>query len=190
LKPNAYTTMQRARSLRERHSDVSTSLVAVALAAATFADGPTGTMIRPRHQRIAEIVGLSVGRVNKLMQELVKIGELRRDKTAWRGSAACYTWIGGMVVAEVPPLEGLVVARDRNGGARATTHLSHLSEPSGLEGPRDGDAPHPRKQRCSICTGHRELVDGSWCADCRGVMTSGDGKRVDALLSRHKDTWR
>jgi hypothetical protein len=166
--------MQRARSLRERHPDASPSLVAVALAAATFADGPTGTMIRPSHDRLAAITGLSVPRVHKLMQRLVKIGELRRDKQAWRGSAACYTWVGGMVVAQAPPLEEMVVAQDLNGGSPATTHPSHPSKPSGPPGPRDGKAPHLGEQeRCAGCDGPLGyliegggLSDGALCLRC------------------------
>jgi hypothetical protein len=148
--------MQRARSLRERHTDASPSLVAVALAAATFADGPTGTSIRPGHARIAAITGLSVGRVNKLMQRLVKLGELRRDKPAWRGSAACYTWIGGMVVTEASPSEGMVVAQGRNGGALTTTHQSHPLEPSGPSRPSGGG----RRHTCA------EWDDFHNCAEC------------------------
>jgi len=165
--------MQRARSLRERHPDASPSLVAVALAAATFADGPTGTMIRPSHDRIAEIVGLSVGRVNKYMQALVKLGELRRDKTAWRGSAACYTWVGGMVGADAPPLDGMVGAQSRNGGAPATTHLSHPSEPSGPPGPRGTAAPHPKEEtyECGECGERSAWLAGGRCAACIDAAT-------------------
>ena len=140
MKPNAYTTMQRARSIRERHPDASPSLVAVALAMATFADGATGTSIRPGHDRIAAITGLSVKTVHNLVPWLVRRGELRRDKPAWPGSAACYTYIGGMVPAEEAPLVGMVPAQAPNGARSGGTHHSHPSEPSGLPGPRGGEA--------------------------------------------------
>jgi hypothetical protein len=172
---NAYTTMQRARSLRERHPDASPSHVAIALALASFADGPTGTMIRPGYQRIAAITGLNVQTVHRGIRWLVQRGELRRDKDAWRGSAGCFTWVGGKVVPDAPPLDGMVVPHVRNGGASGTTHLSHPSEPSGPPGPRAGEAPHPGMQRetCAGCGGPLGYLlegdtpaDGALCLPC------------------------
>jgi hypothetical protein len=180
-RPNAYTTMQRARSLRERHPDASPSHVAIALALASFADGPTGTSIRPGYDRIAEITGLNVQTVHRRIRWLVKRGELRRDKKGWRGSAACFTWVGGMVVPQAPPLDGMVVPHVRNGGASGTTHQSHPSEPSGLPGPRDGESPHPGWMECSICRKRAELNADGLCAKCQEVWDSGDAEAIERL---------
>jgi hypothetical protein len=159
MKRNAYTTMQAARSLRERHADASPSHVAVALALATFADGPTGAMIRPGAERIARMTGLNIQTVYRRVRWLVQRGELRRDKHAWRVSAACYTWVGGMVVPE-----------SRNAGASRTTHQSHPSQQSGLPGPTDLGV---QFRRCAVCGGplgylieDDEDAPGAQCAAC------------------------
>lgn len=160
MRPNAYTTMRAARTLRERHADASPSHVAVALAMATFADGATGTMIRPGYRRVADITGLHADTVRRAIGWLVERGELRRDKDAWRGSAACFTWVGGMVGSDTPPLDGKVGPQTRNGGALDPTHLSHPSGPSGLPGPQAGKRPK-KDPTCASCGGPLGyLLDG------------------------------
>lgn len=112
MKPNAYTTMQAARALRERQPEASPSHVTIALALASFADGPTGTSIRPGYARLAEVTGLHRDTVKDGVRWLVERGELRRDKTGWRGSAACVTWLGGMGGSDTTP-------SDVKGGSQA-----------------------------------------------------------------------
>jgi hypothetical protein len=162
VKRNAYTTMQAARSLRERQPDASPSHVAVALALASFADGATGTSIRPGAERIAAITGLNLQTVHRRIRWLVQRGELRRDKHAWRGSAACYTWVGGLVVPNASLFRGMVVPESRNGGASRTTHQLHPSEPSGHPGPRE--------HRCA------EWDDFHNCVEC-GAYRWDDSQR-------------
>lgn len=161
--------MQAARSLRERHPEVQPSHVAVALALATFADGPTGTNIRPGAQRIAAITGLNVQTVYRRIRWLVQHAELRRDKHAWPGSAACYTWVGGMGTPHTPTPNGLVVPESRDGDALRTTHQSHRLELRGLPGP-------PNRGGTPLCAGCRrplgyliegeDIAPGALCLAC------------------------
>jgi hypothetical protein len=95
---DAFATIRRARSLRERHPDAPLSAVLVALCLATFADGKSGTNIRPGFDLIAEITGFSVSTVQRAVRWLERHDELRRDKQGHRGSAACFTFIGGKPV--------------------------------------------------------------------------------------------
>jgi hypothetical protein len=171
LKPNAYTTMHRARGLRERHPDATPTHALVALTLATFADGPTGTSIRPGYERVAELTGLHVDTVRRAIYWLVARDELRRDKPAWRGSAACFTYTGGMVGSDAPPFRGKVGAGIGNGGADDPTHQSHPSDSSGLPGLRSSsgdEARHPRGGvRGKWCRKHpeEEIWEGS-CVRC------------------------
>jgi hypothetical protein len=92
---------------------------------------------------------------------LVERGELRRDKPAWPGSAACFTWLGGMGVPEAPPNHGMGVPDVPNGGASDTPQLPLLSTPSGLPGPREGGEP----VGCQMCQAAVELDEGL-CRRC------------------------
>ena len=92
-RPNAFATIRRARSLKERHPDAPPSVALVALVMATYADGRTGTSIRPGYERVAEQTGLYIGTVKDAVRWLEARGELRRDKEGHRGSAACFTFL-------------------------------------------------------------------------------------------------
>jgi hypothetical protein len=167
VKRNAYTTMQRARSLRERQPDASPSLVAVALALATFADGPTGAMIRPGLNRVANITGLSARQVQRHVAWLVTRGELRRDKLAWPGSAACYAWIGGMDATQETPIRPECTSPGSDTHVIAVApHQSNRSDPSGLPGPRAGEP---------LCVG---------CGGSLGYLIEGDDDGSGALCLR------
>lgn len=194
MKPNAYTTMQRARSLRERHPDASPSHVAIALALATFADGPTGTMIRPGHARLAGITGLDPRTVRRAVRWLEERGEVWRVREGRRGSAACFTYRlhddggkGGLM----PPKHTFRGPQSPDRGASGTPHQLHPSDPSGLPGPRDGEAPHPGKlEKCSVCLRRRALNEDGQCPDCAAVWASGDGEAIEALIKKHERKWQ
>jgi hypothetical protein len=177
MKPNAYTTMQRARSLRERQPDASPSHVAIAVIMASFADGPTGTSIRPGVDRVAELTGLTLRTVQRGIRWLEERGELRRDKNGWRGSAACFTWLGGapekgVTEAALSEQKGVTESRKGRHSRRPTTHTPQ--QPSGLPGPRDGAAPQIGEQgECAACAGPLGYLvegdnpaDGALCLAC------------------------
>lgn len=106
---DAFATIRRARSLRQRHPDASPAVSLVALHAATYADGHNGTRIWPGHERIARETGLNRQTVQKSIRWLRQRGELRLDKAGRRGSASAYTYMGvGLpddvkAVQEAPP---------------------------------------------------------------------------------------
>jgi hypothetical protein len=181
-RPNAYTTVQRARSLRERQPDASPSHVAIAVIMATFADGPTGSMIRPGYARVASLTGLHADTVRRAIHWLVERGELRRDKDAWRGSAACFTYTGGAPVKvgpDTPPFDGKAGPETRNGGASHHTHPSHPLEPSGPPGPRPEEASQAGKQQetCAGCGGPLGyLIEGDTPADGALCLTCFHGR--------------
>jgi hypothetical protein len=78
----------------------------------------------------------------------VSRGELRRDKPGFRGSAACFTFTGGMGVPEPPPNAHMGVPEVTNGGAPDTPHQPNQSTPSGPPGPRAGRCrKHPDVER-------------------------------------------
>jgi len=161
---DAFRTIRAARALTERHPDAPTSVATVALTLATFANGRTGTSIRPGFDRVAAITGLHEQTVKRAVAWLVERGELRRDNTARPGSAACFTWLGGMVVPETPPSDGMVVPDVPNGGASHTPHQPNQPTPSGLEGPRGGEASQPL-EGCSMC-GRQAKLDEALCRSC------------------------
>ncbi len=99
------TTMNAARALRTRQPDAQPSTVLVAMALASFGNYRTGTGIRPGLARVEEITGLHHETVSLAVKWLEDRGELRRDKEARRGSAAFFTWLGGMGSDEPTPLE-------------------------------------------------------------------------------------
>jgi hypothetical protein len=92
---DAFATIRRARSLRERHPDAPLSAVLVALVMATYANGATGTSIRPGTDRLVDETGLDRRTIQRAIAWLVERGELRRDKPGHRGSAACFTFLKG-----------------------------------------------------------------------------------------------
>jgi hypothetical protein len=162
MKPNAYTTMQRARSLRERQPDASPSVVALALLLASYADGPTGTSIRPGLIALIEQSGLDRRTVQRGIRWLEDCGELRRDKQGHRGSAACFTWIGkGVTDAALSEQIGRHEGRKGCHSHRPTNQTPQ--NPSGVPGPRAGERcrKHPEvelyKGECVQCE-HEEYV--------------------------------
>jgi hypothetical protein len=166
---DAFATIRRARSLLERHPDAPASAAHVALVMATFANGRTGTSIRPGLARVEELTGLDRRTVQRAVRWLEQRRELRRDKEARRGSAACFTWVGGMGrrdTALTP--DGAAPARD--GAAPGTTHQPNQPQPSGPPGPRDGK--RAGEQPCSGCG--RPL----------GYLLDGDGPTDGALCLR------
>jgi hypothetical protein len=96
---DAFATIRRARSLRERQPDAPASTVLVALVLATYANGRTGTNIRPGLELVADLTGVTLRQVRRHVAWLEERGELRRDKEGHRGSAACFTYLGGKEVA-------------------------------------------------------------------------------------------
>lgn len=160
---NAFDTIKAARALRERHPDAAPSAVNVGLVMATFANGRSGTSIRPGHELIAEITGLHLDTVRDAIRWLKDRGELREDKAGHRGSAACYTWLGGMVGSDTPPLEGMVGSHTGNDGVSHPTHQPDHLLPSGPPGPRGG-RPGEAGRRCRKHPAN-ELGDGD-CWEC------------------------
>jgi hypothetical protein len=144
-RPNAYTTMQRARALRERHPDAAPSHIATALLMASFADGPSGTSIRPGLDKVADLTGLHRETVKRAVRWLEARGELRRDKQGHRGSAACFTWIGGTEPPAPSPVDAKGMPHMAIGDASGITHQSHHLDPSGLPGPQPGTCPKHRE---------------------------------------------
>ena len=100
---HAFDTIRAVRGLPQRHPDAAPSVVLVAYAMASYADGATGTNIRPGVARLASDTGLHARTVEYAIAWLVDRGEIRRDKAGHRGSAACFSWIGGMGKAEESP---------------------------------------------------------------------------------------
>ena len=160
-KPDAFATIRAARAITERHPDAPPSVAAVALALATFANGRTGTSIRPGYKRVAAITGLHEQTVKRAVAWLVARGELRRDNTARPGSAACFTWLGGMVVPQAPPFDGMVVPDVSSGGGSGTPHQPNHLDPTGLPGPPGGS----KLEACSMC-GTRAKLDEGLCRKC------------------------
>jgi hypothetical protein len=98
---------------------------------------------------VAALAGISYRQVQRHVAQLVEWGELRRDKRAWPGSAACFTWTGGMHVAQVAPISPECTSPgDGMHVAQVAPHLSHPSTPSGPPGPRAGTCrKHPDVER-------------------------------------------
>jgi hypothetical protein len=134
---NAFSTINAALSLHERHPDAPPSVRHVGLAMATFANGKTGTSIRPGVARLVSLTGLHSDTVQDAVEWLVERGELRRDKRGHRRSAACFTWIGGMRGSDTPAIDGMQGSHTANAGVSHPHHLPN-QHPSGLEGPRRG----------------------------------------------------
>lgn len=96
---DAFSAINRARTLCDRHDDpglpdvVKASAVAQVFSVlATFADGDTGRNARPSTARLMAITYLSRPTVTRALARLVDLGEIARTSgAAHRGSAACYT---------------------------------------------------------------------------------------------------
>jgi Helix-turn-helix domain len=95
---SSFDTIRRASQIRQRHPDAPPNAVLVALVMATFADGKTGASIRPSFELLAERTGLSISAIQRNVRWLERHDELRRDKQGHRGSAACFTYVGGKPV--------------------------------------------------------------------------------------------
>jgi hypothetical protein len=142
-KTDAFAAVRAARALRERHPDAPPGTVLVALALATYANGRTGTSIRPGYARVAAITGLHPQTVKRAVAWLVARQELRRDKAAHPGSAACFTWVGGMEVPGAPTSEGTGVPGVPDSGVQGTPHQPNQPSPTSPSGSRAGT--HCRK---------------------------------------------
>jgi hypothetical protein len=119
----------------------------VALVLATFANGKTGTSIRPGHELVAERTGFHLDTVRDAIRWLKERGELREDKPGHRGSAACYTWLGGMVGADTPPIDGKVGSHAAKGGVSHPTHLpDHEDHPRSARFARSAGADRPERE--------------------------------------------
>jgi hypothetical protein len=182
MKPNAFTTIQRARSLRTRHPEARPSVCHVALVMATYANGKTGASIRPGVARLVESTGLHRDTVQDAIEWLVKHDELRRDKPGHRGSAACFTYVGGKVESDTPPFEGMEGRHTGNAGV-SDPYTNQINQPPpGLPGPPGvaeagesrEDGPHEEwpaeKQAASACcvegcglAGIVNNFDDQWC---------------------------
>lgn len=97
---HAYTVINAARDLTQRHPGISPSVAQVAAALATYADPQTGGRIFPGNDNLVRITSLHKSTVRAAIKELLALGEIHLDKPGRRGSAACYTWLGGMGRAE------------------------------------------------------------------------------------------
>jgi hypothetical protein len=169
-KPHAFATIRAARTLRERHPDAPPSAAHVALAMATYANGRTGTSIRPGVANLVEDTGLHPDTVQRAIQWLVRREELRRDKAGHRGSAACFTWVGGM---GGPDTFGAKHGADA-AKARATdpTHQPNQPHPSGPPAP-PGGPPGGQSTTCAECGGPLGYLapgeyagEGAMCVPC------------------------
>lgn len=175
---NTFATIRAARSLLERHPGAPTSAVHVALVMATFANGRTGTSIRPGEAAVASLTGLHPDTVKRAISWLVEHGELRRDKPGFRGSAACFTYVGGMQGPDAPAIDGMQGSHAGNAGVSGPSHQPNQPTPSGPEGPRGDGA--PRMERCTGegCGRMAELCEGlcrtCWDSWYRGERTWGD----------------
>lgn len=164
MSAHAFSTIKAARTIGLRHPDVPAYVAAVGLAMASYANGRQGTMIRPRFAVVAQELGMSLSQVQRAVRWLEQRNELRRDKTGWRGSAACFTWLGGMEVVD-DPLSGLMeVAGAANGGrgrppTNPTSQDQDPSDPSRLNSGPSWKA----------CKRHPdELIEpGYFCIKCR-----------------------
>lgn len=162
---NAFATVKAARSVGRRHPDVPAYVAAVAQCLASYGDGRSGTMIRPSLKRVAEDLGMSLSQVQRAVRWLESRNELRRDKTGWRGSAACFTWLGGMEVVDDPLLTLMEVVEGANGGrGRPPTNPTiQPSDPSDPSRPNSG--PH-QGYECKVCHHRASWLSNGRCPDC------------------------
>jgi hypothetical protein len=152
--------------------------VLVALVLATYANGRTGASIRPGLELVAEVTGLSLSTIQRRVRWLEEHGELRRDKQGHRGSAACFTYIGG----KAGHLDDALSGESRSGETgKPVTAMTPLQPdqptPSGLPGPRENGEPQAGEP-CQMCRAVAEL-DAGLCRGCfdswyRGEETFGE----------------
>lgn len=158
---DAFATIRRARSLTERHPDVTPSVVQVALTMATYADGKTGASIRPGLERLMHDTGLGRSTVLTAIAELIERGELRRERRGRRGSASCFTFLGvkGPVSNTLSERKG---PDDDSIGSSQQHTTTQTSKSSGTSVPSD--------KHCPFCSGELEYgtEDGIAYARCAG----------------------
>lgn len=157
---DAFATIRRARTLRERHPDAPASAVLVALVLASYANGKSGTSIRPGLERVAEETGLALSSVRRHVAWLENRGELRRDKQGHRGSAACFTYVGGKALTSEPHSEK---------GARQEHERRSPVSPHQPDQPTPSEPSGSSGIRCELCGGETEIEtepDGWRVASC------------------------
>lgn len=91
---STWSTLQRARSLGERHPDAPATVKALALYLASYARGTNGTGIYPGLETTMRETGFSKSVIARGIAWLVEHGELRRDNAGRRGSRASFTYLG------------------------------------------------------------------------------------------------
>lgn len=91
---DAFSTIRHARALRDRHPDAPRTAAHILLLLATYANGRTGSSIRPGHALIGQHTGLGRNAVRLALRWLEAHGELRCDKRGHNGSAAHYSILG------------------------------------------------------------------------------------------------
>ena len=156
---DAFTTIRHARDLKRRHPKAPRSAAHVLLVLATYANGRTGSNIRPGHELVEEHVGLERNAVRLAIQWLIEHGELRRDKPGHNGSAAHYTI---PLDAVGTPTQAPTSAVGARGEASRGSYASPL-QPEQEEGPAGPSpaGPHSAEpepdafRKCPKCGGNR-----------------------------------
>ena len=194
---NAFSTINAAKKLKERHPDAPASVAFIGLVMATFANGKTGTGIRPGVERLAELTGYHTDTVQDAIEWLVARGELRRDKKGYRGSAACFTWVGGMQGPHTPAIRGMQGSHTPNAGVSDPSHLPNLD----LEQLKHEDRTHKTDMRTRSSEKHVNrtcIEDGCgnttrpWHSTCDPCLAKADAARLKAeqrLARRGNDDW-
>lgn len=179
---NGFTTINRARTLRERHPDAPPSACHVALFMATYADGKSGTSIRPGFEAIEEGTGLSRRGVQMAVRWLEDHDEIRREREARRGSAALFTYIGGR----------------EQGALSASSHGQAVTKQGALSAPNTAIGAHSARDGAHSVTSHlpdqpdktsRTAPTGEVCSKCGGrlgyKLDGGDPKLAQCLKCFH-----
>jgi hypothetical protein len=185
---NVFETTRAVRGLPRRHPDAPPSVVLVAYAMASYADGATGTNIRPGVARLASDTGLHPRTVEYSISWLVERGEVRRDKAGHRGNAASFSWVGGMGKGEESPQAIQPPAKPKPAGSvqkacgNDSPHLPDLPSPSAIassspsthvteEAKTDGRLAHVNRAArvCTSCSAPATTTHDQWpsCEPCR-----------------------
>jgi hypothetical protein len=211
---NSFKTLRAAKSLRERHPDAPPSVCHVALVMAIYADGKSGTSIRPGFEGIIEDTGLSRTTVKAAVRWLEARGEVIRTREARRGSAALFMWTGGMGGHGEPPSSSADVEQGSmtdphtangghsptNGGRSAPPHQPDQKdedESQMLEGAEGAEIakeagrsmstnPTERDVPCTECGAPTEPYF-SVCPSCYKAMETADAREAEALRKRGRD---
>jgi hypothetical protein len=169
---DAFATLRRARTIGLRHPKVSAAAALVALHLATYADGKTGTRIYPGNDRIARETGLNERTVRRAITWLCQNGELRRDKPGARGSAACFSYVGGLG-GLLRPDSGRIDPptnpsnQEQDSLTESTESGGHAASETHRSSPAGSATSHPEELfRCLDCGRDAPWLSGGRCGDC------------------------